>query len=114
EGTIAVRVEPSGGDAVISVADTGAGLAPDMLERVFDLFSQSDRTLERAEGGLGIGLTLVRALVRQHGGEVTARSPGPGRGSTFEVRLPLMPAAATVASDTRRPAPARSRATREP
>jgi len=114
EGTVTVRVDGAGAEALLSVADTGAGLAPDMLERVFDLFSQSDRTLERAEGGLGIGLTLVRALVRQHGGEVTARSPGPGRGSTFEVRLPLMPAAAAVASDTRRAAPARSRATREP
>jgi signal transduction histidine kinase/ActR/RegA family two-component response regulator len=90
EGTIGVRVEATETEAVLAVNDTGAGLSPDMLERVFDLFSQSDRTLERAQGGLGIGLTLVRALVRQHGGEVTARSPGPGRGSTFEVRLPLL------------------------
>jgi signal transduction histidine kinase/ActR/RegA family two-component response regulator len=111
EGSITVSVEGAGGEAVISVADTGAGLSPDMLERVFDLFSQSDRTLERAEGGLGIGLTLVRALVRQHGGEVTARSPGPGRGATFEVRLPLLraeepakPPQAPVA--TAQPAPA--------
>ena len=90
QGTITVRVERSGAEAVLTVADTGAGLSADMLERVFDLFSQSERTLARAEGGLGIGLTLVRALVRQHGGEVTARSGGPGRGSTFEVRLPLL------------------------
>ena len=90
EGTIRVRVEATASEAVFTVADTGAGLSADMLERVFDLFSQSDRTLERAQGGLGIGLTLVRALVRQHGGEVTARSPGPGRGSTFEVRLPVL------------------------
>jgi signal transduction histidine kinase/CheY-like chemotaxis protein len=89
-GSIAVRVERMREEAVLTVADTGAGLAPGMVERVFELFSQSDRTLERAQGGLGIGLTLVRALVRQHGGEVAARSPGPGLGSTFEVRLPLL------------------------
>jgi signal transduction histidine kinase/ActR/RegA family two-component response regulator len=92
-GTVAVRVQRAGEEAVLTVADTGAGLAPEMVERVFELFSQSDRTLERAQGGLGIGLTLVRALVRQHGGEVTARSAGPGLGSTFEVRLPLLPGA---------------------
>ena len=89
EGRITVRTERLGDEAVLTVADTGAGLNPDMLERVFDLFSQSDRTLERAQGGLGIGLTLVRTLVRQHGGEVTARSEGPGRGATFEVCLPV-------------------------
>jgi signal transduction histidine kinase len=99
-GTIAVRVERVGKEAVLTVTDTGAGLAPEMLERVFDLFSQSDRTLERAQGGLGIGLTLVRALVRQHGGEVTARSQGPGRGSTFEVRLPVLPAGSSPAVGT--------------
>jgi signal transduction histidine kinase/CheY-like chemotaxis protein len=108
EGTITVRAERLGGEAVITVADTGAGLTADMLERVFDLFSQSDRTLERAQGGLGIGLTLVRALVRQHGGEVTARSAGPGQGSTFEVRLPLLPADAARAEPAPDGAPRRS------
>ena len=102
-GAVAVSVERAGKEALLTVSDTGAGLAPDMVERVFDLFSQSDRTLERAEGGLGIGLTLVRALVRQHGGEVTARSLGPGRGSTFEVRLPLLPAGIAVSAPRPRP-----------
>ena len=99
DGTIAVRVDRVGEEAVLTVSDTGAGLAPEMVERVFDLFSQSDRTLERAQGGLGIGLTLVRALVRQHGGEVTARSAGPGLGSTFEVRLPLLSSTAPDVTD---------------
>jgi signal transduction histidine kinase len=103
-GTVAVRVERAEKEALLTVSDTGVGLSPDMVERVFDLFSQSDRTLERAEGGLGIGLTLVRALVRQHGGDVTARSPGPGKGATFEVRLPLLPAGiAATASGAPRP-----------
>jgi len=106
-GSIDVRVESVGEKAVLTVADTGAGLAPEMVERVFELFSQSDRTLERAQGGLGIGLTLVRALVRQHAGEVTARSPGPGRGSTFEVRLPLLRGASSAAAA--RPPSARRR-----
>jgi signal transduction histidine kinase len=106
EGRISVRTERIGDDAVLTVADTGTGLSPDMLERVFELFSQSDRTLERAQGGLGIGLTLVRTLVRQHGGEVTARSEGPGRGATFEVRLPAVsgaPAASPPAAGLPRP-----------
>jgi signal transduction histidine kinase/ActR/RegA family two-component response regulator len=104
-GSVVVRTEGVGREAVLTVSDTGEGLSPDMLERVFELFSQSDRTLERAQGGLGIGLTLVRALVRQHGGEVKARSAGPGQGSTFEVRLPLLPAGASVTA----PAPASAR-----
>jgi CheY-like chemotaxis protein len=108
EGTITVRADRVGREALITVADTGAGLTAEMLDRVFDLFSQSDRTLERAQGGLGIGLTLVRALVRQHGGEVTASSPGPGRGSTFEVRLPVLPAAAARATPAPPALPARS------
>jgi signal transduction histidine kinase/CheY-like chemotaxis protein len=94
-GNVHVAVGTQGNHAVITVSDTGAGLTEEMLEGVFELFSQADRTLERAEGGLGVGLTLARALVRQHGGEVTARSAGPGQGSTFDVRLPLAEKAAT-------------------
>jgi signal transduction histidine kinase/CheY-like chemotaxis protein len=101
KGHIRVAVRRDGADAVVTVADTGAGLTSDMLESVFEPFSQADRTLERAEGGLGVGLTLVRTLVRQHGGEVTAHSPGLGQGSTFEVRLPL---AAADAAPSRTPA----------
>jgi PAS domain S-box-containing protein len=75
--------------AVISVRDSGTGIAADMLSKVFDLFTQADRTYERAQGGLGIGLTLVRSMVHMHGGSVEATSDGPGRGSEFIVRLPL-------------------------
>jgi PAS domain S-box-containing protein len=76
------------GQAVVRVKDNGVGLAPGMLPRVFDLFAQADRSLDRSQGGLGIGLTLVRGLVEMHGGVVEALSDGPGRGSEFVVRLP--------------------------
>ena len=77
------------GTAVVRVRDTGAGIPAELLRRVFDLFMQADRTLDRAEGGLGIGLTLVRSLVELHGGTVEALSAGPGQGSEFVVRLPV-------------------------
>jgi PAS domain S-box-containing protein len=80
-----------GGEAVLSVADEGVGLAPDMLGRVFDMFTQVDRTLEKSQGGLGVGLGIVKRLVELHGGRVEARSEGLGRGSEFVVRLPLAP-----------------------
>ena len=89
EGTIWLSVCRQDGDAVIRVRDTGAGIPPDMLETIFDLFVQNDRTLDRADGGMGVGLTLVRTLVAMHGGTVTARSDGIGRGSEFVVRIPL-------------------------
>ncbi len=73
---------------MVRVSDNGVGIVPEMLPRVFDLFAQSARTLNRAEGGLGIGLTLVRSLVEAHGGSVQAFSEGPGKGSEFVVRLP--------------------------
>ena len=79
------------------VRDTGVGIAPDMLPRIFDLFVQAERRLDRSQGGVGIGLTLVRRLVELHGGTVEAFSPGLGRGSEFVVRLPLS-AAATAGS----------------
>jgi signal transduction histidine kinase len=75
--------------AVIRVRDNGMGIPETMLGRVFDLFTQIDPSLARSQGGLGIGLTLVRSLVQMHGGTVEARSEGPGRGSEFVVRLPL-------------------------
>jgi PAS domain S-box-containing protein len=87
-GLIRVRVTLDGGDAVLRVDDNGYGIAPELLPRVFDLFVQGERTLDRAQGGLGIGLTLVRRLVELHGGTVSAFSEGPGRGSAFTVRLP--------------------------
>ncbi|WP_406697952.1 PAS domain S-box protein [Singulisphaera sp. Ch08] len=76
--------------AVISVRDNGIGVPPDDLPRIFDMFSQVDRSIERATGGLGIGLALVKGLVEMHGGTVTAESGGQGMGSTFTVRLPVL------------------------
>ncbi len=89
QGTIWLNVRREDGEAVVRVRDTGAGIPADMLETIFDLFVQNDRTLDRADGGMGVGLTLVRTLVVMHGGTVTAHSAGAGRGSEFVVRLPL-------------------------
>jgi signal transduction histidine kinase len=98
-GCIAVTLARDGGEAVLTVQDSGVGLPADMIGRVFDMFAQVNRSLERAQGGLGIGLALVRSLVTLHGGSVSAASPGPGQGSTFTIRLPLLPAlAAPVAA----------------
>ena len=74
---------------MLTVSDNGAGITPELLPYVFDLFVQSDRTLDRAQGGLGIGLSIVKRLIEMHGGRVSASSPGSGRGSSFEIRLPL-------------------------
>jgi signal transduction histidine kinase len=91
-GRIAVAVESAGDWAVVRVKDSGIGIPAEMLGRVFDLFEQADRSLDRAQGGLGIGLTVARRLVELHGGSIVATSDGPGMGSTFEVRLRLAPA----------------------
>jgi two-component system CheB/CheR fusion protein len=77
------------GQAVVTIRDDGAGMSPELLPRVFDLFVQEKRSSDRAQGGLGVGLTLVRTLVKMHGGSVAAHSDGPGRGSELVVRLPL-------------------------
>jgi PAS domain S-box-containing protein len=90
-GGVTVRVRADGAWAVLEVADTGAGIPPNLGERIFELFVQGDRPLDRAQGGLGIGLTLVKALVGLHGGTVEVRSDGAGRGSVFVVRLPAVP-----------------------
>jgi signal transduction histidine kinase len=87
-GNIRVEVKPSPDAVNVEVIDDGAGISPEVLPRVFDLFVQADRTLDRAQGGLGIGLSVVRKLVEMHGGGVSARSPGLGQGATFEIRLP--------------------------
>jgi signal transduction histidine kinase len=89
-GLIEVSARRDGNaEAVVLVRDDGAGIAPDLLPRVFDLFAQGEQPLDRSGAGLGIGLTLVRSLVEMHGGRVEARSDGRGKGSEFEVRLPL-------------------------
>lgn len=88
EGHLQLIAGIEGSDAVFKVRDNGLGILPDLLPRMFDLFAQGDRSLDRSEGGLGIGLTLVRSLAELHGGTVTATSGGPGKGSEFVVRLP--------------------------
>jgi CheY-like chemotaxis protein len=89
---------------VIKVSDTGIGIDPDVLARMFDAFSQADTSLDRARGGLGLGLALVKGLVELHGGEVLAASEGVGRGAEFTIRLPLdVPAAADEPAEGQRP-----------
>ena len=87
-GQIRLRAEREGAAVTIRVQDTGRGIGPTVLPHLFDLFYQADRTLDRAEGGLGIGLSLVKRVVEMHGGTVQAFSDGPGQGSEFVVRLP--------------------------
>ena len=88
-GRLKLTVRRENGCAVVDLQDTGVGISAEMLPRIFDLFTQAPVSLDRAQGGLGIGLTLVRTLVELHGGHITAVSPGIGKGSTFSVRLPL-------------------------
>ena len=91
-GTVGVRLRAADGDAVLEVRDSGVGIEPEMLPRVFDLFVQGARGLDGGPGGLGLGLTLVRRIAELHDGTVEATSDGPGRGSVFTVRLPAIPA----------------------
>lgn len=95
---VSLRARSSGNLAAVEISDEGIGIPPDQLEQIFELFVQADTSLERARGGLGIGLTLVRQLVHMHGGSVSAQSQGSGRGSTFTVQLPLCAAATPPAS----------------
>ena len=106
-GQIRVRAFTEHDEAVIKVADTGIGIAPDTLPFVFELFAQANKTLDRSQGGLGIGLTVVRKLTEMHGGTVAAQSGGVGQGSEFTVRLPLVeavkPASVNAASNVSAP-----------
>ncbi len=104
-GEIRVSVRSDGDDAVFSVEDTGFGIAPELLPSIFDMFVQGETTLDRARGGLGIGLTLVRRLIDLHGGSVIASSGGLGNGSTFTVRLPRV-ANAAIPPNVASPLPA--------
>jgi CheY-like chemotaxis protein len=99
-GRVTIRVAEEDGQAVLEISDTGAGLPSALLGRIFDLFVQGERALDRAQGGLGIGLTIVKALVVLHGGTVTVRSEGPGHGSVFTVHLP----SSSRPGEARRPA----------
>jgi PAS domain S-box-containing protein len=88
-GEIAVSATTEGGDAVITVRDTGIGIGAELLPRVFEPFVQSERTLDRSQGGLGVGLSICKRLIEMHGGSITAWSDGPGCGAVFTIRLPL-------------------------
>jgi two-component system, chemotaxis family, CheB/CheR fusion protein len=88
-GRIVVTVETEGRETVIRIRDNGCGMTKELLETIFDMFVQSDETLHRSEGGMGVGLTLVHSLVELHHGTIDAHSDGPGKGSTFTVRLPV-------------------------
>ncbi len=90
-GKITLSITAEGSDVVIEVNDNGIGIAPDMLPHIFDLFTQADHSLAHSQGGLGIGLTLVRRLVEIHGGTIAATSAGLGQGSSFTVRLKALP-----------------------
>ncbi len=89
-GRLWVWVDTEKGEAVLRVRDTGVGLSPGMLQTIFEPFAQVESSRQRSEGGLGLGLPLVRSLVEMHGGQVEARSDGPGKGSEFVVRFPLL------------------------
>ena len=108
-GRIRVETRADDSSAIIEISDTGSGISPELLPRLFDMFVQGERTLDRAQGGLGIGLSVVKRLLQMHGGQVTARSEGLGRGSTFEIRLPRIarpeadgPPVSSTASPARR------------
>jgi CheY-like chemotaxis protein/anti-sigma regulatory factor (Ser/Thr protein kinase) len=103
-GEIHVRVHADGGEAVIDVRDNGVGIAPAFVPRVFDLFSQSARSIDRSQGGLGLGLAICRQLIELHGGRVSCASDGEGRGATFTLRLPLALAAHTSTAASSMPA----------
>jgi signal transduction histidine kinase len=93
-GSISIHVSSADDSVKVEIRDTGTGISAEFMPRLFDLFAQADRTLDRAQGGLGIGLSVVKKLVEMHGGRISARSDGLGRGSTFEFTLPRVDAPA--------------------
>jgi signal transduction histidine kinase/ActR/RegA family two-component response regulator len=98
-GQIRIQTRGSADNVFIEVSDNGAGLSAELLPHIFEMFVQGDRTLDRAQGGLGIGLAVVKKLIEMHGGQITARSEGLGRGATFELRLPRARAPAGADAD---------------
>ena len=113
---IRVTVERDGQNVIVMISDNGIGIASEMQTRIFELFAQADRSLDRSQGGLGIGLFICRRLIELHGGEITAFSEGLGRGSVFRIQLPLLHQSAVdiapIAETTRRESPARATAKR--
>src|SRR6185295_18881930 len=105
-GQVTVTLETAGSHVEIHVADNGEGISPEFLPYVFDRFRQADASAARFRGGLGLGLAIVRHLVELHGGSVSARSDGKGKGATFTVLLPLRPVHAAPAGAARAPAKA--------
>jgi PAS domain S-box-containing protein len=101
-GEIRITSGKAGSQALIAVSDTGVGITKELLPQVFELFVQSERSLDRSQGGLGIGLSVVKRLIEMHGGQVVARSAGAGSGATFEIRLPLIECAAQAEPDASR------------
>jgi CheY-like chemotaxis protein len=104
DGTIRVELRHEGPNATVSITDTGVGIRPEHLDRVFEKFSQVTPALQRTHGGLGIGLALVKALVQLHHGDVRASSAGPGKGSTFAITLPIVEALPRPTTPPRRAA----------
>jgi PAS domain S-box-containing protein len=100
-GEIRVRHYCAAGHAVIEITDSGVGISPELLPHIFELFVQGDRTLDRSQGGLGVGLAICKQLIEMHRGTITAHSEGVGRGAIFEIRLPLTHAPAQKESDSR-------------
>jgi CheY-like chemotaxis protein len=105
-GQIMLRVTAMDDRVLVTVTDNGIGIEPDVLPYIFELFTQAERTPDRSQGGLGIGLALVKSLVTLHGGSVDARSEAPGRGSEFEICLPRLDAAHSAPAATGGEAPA--------
>jgi two-component system CheB/CheR fusion protein len=93
EGRIKLTAECDDDEVVVRIRDTGIGISPELLPRIFDLFVQGDRRVDETRAGMGIGLGLVKSLVEKHGGSITAHSAGPGMGSEFVLRLPVLPEA---------------------
>ncbi len=98
-GEVSLEVGSDNGEIVFTVSDNGVGIRKEELDRIFDLFVQSNHTLHRSDGGMGIGLTLVRSIVEMHNGRVTVESEGSGKGSKFEIRLPRLAAHNDEATD---------------
>jgi signal transduction histidine kinase len=108
-GQIRIQTRAEDSSALIEISDTGPGISPDLLPRLFEMFVQGERTLDRSQGGLGIGLSVVKRLLEMHGGDVTAHSEGLGHGSTFQIRLPRIarPVAASPSASLIRSPPRR-------